>query len=217
MKAITAGWGFTCSIASDDNAYCWGYNYDGELGNNSDTNSLAPVAVDTSGVLSGKNIKLIDAGESATCAIASDDKVYCWGESYLLGNNSEEDSLVPVAVDTSGVLSGKTIKSVTVGQSQVCAIASDNQAYCWGLNSFGNLGNFSYDDSLVPVAVYTSGALSDKTVISISAGFDHTCVIASDNQAYCWGYDGYWQGGREFDPINLVPVAADKFTQLPPG
>ena len=97
-KQTSGGWSRSCAIASDDKAYCWGYNSEGNLGNNSTANSKVPVAVNTSGVLAGKTIKQISAGGTHTCAIASDDKAYCWGVGLALGNNSINNSLVPTHV-----------------------------------------------------------------------------------------------------------------------
>ncbi|OYW83945.1 hypothetical protein B7Z17_04860, partial [Candidatus Saccharibacteria bacterium 32-49-10] len=108
----------------------------------------------------------IAAGANHTCAIASDNQAYCWGDNSVgqLGNNSTTDSLTPVAVSTSGVLSGKTILSLSAGGDHTCAIASDNQAYCWGSNSSGQIGDNAIANRLVPTAVNTAGALSGKTI-----------------------------------------------------
>ena len=114
VKDIASTNNNNCMIASNGQAYCWGNNGDGQLGNNSTTQSLVPVAVDTSGVLSGKTILSISTRSNHTCAIASDNLAYCWGNnaSGQLGNNSTTPSLVPVAVDTSGVLAGKTMRAI---------------------------------------------------------------------------------------------------------
>jgi len=211
IKSVSVGLNHSCAIASDNQAYCWGYNNYGQLGNNSTTQSNVPVAVNTTGALNGKTIKSISAGWSATCAIASDDQAYCWGyDTYGgLGNNSTTRSLVPVAVDTTGVLSGKTIKSISAGQYFACVTASDDQAYCWGYDNYGQLGNNSVVQSLVPVAVDTTGLLSGKTVKSISTGYNHTCAIASDDRAYCWGYNPYGGLGNNTSTNSSVPVAVD--------
>ena len=209
IKSISAGWAYTCAIASDNNAYCWGENDDGALGNNSTTPSLVPVAVDTTGVLSGKTIKSIATGEYHTCAIASDNNIYCWGRNSAgqLGNNSTTDSHVPVAVNTAGVLSGKTIKSISIGYAYSCAVASDNNAYCWGHNAYGQLGNNSMTNSSVPVAVVATGVLSGKTIKSLSSGEWYTCAIASDDKAYCWGDNSYGELGNNSTTQSSVPVA----------
>ena len=155
VKSISAGTYHNCAIASNDQAYCWGDGVQGQLGRSSVTDSYIPVAVTTSGVLSGLTIKSINAGYYNSCAIASNDQAYCWGDGSQgqLGRNSVTDSTVPIAFDTTGVLSGLTIKSISTGYYHTCVIASNDQAYCWGYNLYGQLGNNSNIRSLVPVAV----------------------------------------------------------------
>ena len=208
IKQISTGFSHTCAIASDDKAYCWGSGSSGQLGNNSTTNSSIPVAVNTTGVLAGKTIKQISAGTSHTCAIASDDKAYCWGagSSGQLGNSSTTNSLIPVAVNTTGVLAGKTIKQISAYGFHTCAVASDNKAYCWGSGTSGQLGNNLYTNSSIPVAVNTTGVLAGKTIKQISNGSSHTCAIASDDKAYCWGSGSFGALGNNSAANSSVPV-----------
>ena len=151
----------------------------------------------------------ISAGGSHTCAIAPDNDAYCWGSgsSGKLGNSSTTNSSVPVAVSTTGVLAGKTIKQISAGGSHTCVIASDNKAYCWGSGSSGQLGNSSTTNSSVPVAVSTTGVLAGKTIKQISVGNSYTCAIASDNKAYCWGYNHRLQLGDNSTNNSSVPVS----------
>ena len=212
IKQISSGAYHTCVIASDDKVYCWGENSDGRLGNNSTANSSVPVAVNMSGVLAGKTIKQISSGHYHTCALASDDKVYCWGnnDDGGLGNGSTSTSLVPVAVNTTGVLAGKTIKYLSAGPAyHTCVIASDDKVYCWGKNKNGELGNGSIIDSNVPVAVNMSGVLAGKTIKQMSVGSYNTCVIASDDKVYCWGSNGYGQLGNNSTTDSSIPVAVN--------
>ncbi len=200
-----------CVIASDDKAYCWGWNSYGAIGNNSTTNALVPTAVDTTGVLSGKTIKSIAVGQYDTCAIASDDKAYCWGMNNAgqIGNNSTTQSLVPVAVDTTGYLNGKTVKSIGIGEYSACLIASDNLVYCWGDNGSGQLGNTNGSQRHSPYPVDTTGVLNGKTAISLSVGAEYACIVASDNNAYCWGRNDYGTLGNNSNTSSFVPVAVN--------
>src|SRR5680860_42190 len=216
-KQIASGGYHVCGIASDNLAYCWGLNDYGQLGNNSTTRSLVPVAVNTAGVLSGKTIKSIAAGLRHTCVIASDNLAYCWGYNGQgrLGNNSDVDSWVPVAVNMANgasALYGKTIKSISGGYQHTCAIASDNLAYCWGYNYEGEFGNNVNTQSLVPVAVNMANgvsALYGKTIKSIIAGGYHTCAIASDDLVYCWGWNNNGQVGNNSTTDSWVPVVVN--------
>lgn len=145
-SSISAGKNHTCAAAFG-RAYCWGANTNyGVLGNNSTAQANSYVAVNTSGALSGKDVTSISAtAEEYTCAVANS-QAFCWGADWAgtLGNDYDVAtplSRVPVAVNTSGVLSGKSITSIGIGWYHACAISGDGQVYCWGGESQGQLGN----------------------------------------------------------------------------
>lgn len=217
LKKIATGQNHACAIASDDKAYCWGHNEGGQLGIGTYMiqSSINPLPVDTTGVLAGKTIKQISVGPGHTCVIASDNKPYCWGNNYngQLGNGSAGASIEysPVAVDMTGVLAGKLIKQLNTEEYSSCVIASDNKVYCWG---FGYLGNgIDYPNTnqwaTSPVAVNWNGVLSGKTAKYLTTSTYVSCIIANDNKAYCWGYNGSGQLGDGTSNDSLVPVAVD--------
>ena len=196
-KHIIGGFGYVCAVALDGRVYCWGSNSNGKIGSGNTSSALVPSAVKISGALVGKVIKQIEPSSAGnhSCVIASDDKAYCWGHNGFgqLGNNNTVNSLTPVAVDTAGVLASKTIKQIASGGISSCVIASDDKAYCWGSNNFGQLGNGNLKNSSTPTPVSTTGVLAGKTIKQITAGNSYFCVIASDDKAYCWGVV---EGGR---------------------
>ena len=211
LTQITAGAFETCALDSAGAAYCWGGNGSGELGDGSLTDSSVPVAVDTSGVLAGKTLTQITTDFGTTCALDSAGAAYCWGANGDgdLGDGSLTDSSVPVAVDTSGVLAGKTLTQISVGVVSTCALDSAGAAYCWGDDSNGQLGDGSAADSSVPVAVDTGGVLAGKTLTQIAAGWGFTCALDSESAAYCWGNNANGQLGDGTVTDSSVPVAVD--------
>ena len=171
----SAGSDSSCAIVNGG-AWCWGYNVDGELGNNSTVNSHVPSQVH--GLTSG--VTAISVGDTFSCAIVNGG-AWCWGKNDLgqLGNNSTTNSLVPVQVQ--GLNSGVT--AISAGTRFACAIVN-GAAKCWGVADFGELGNNSTSESNVPVQVQglTSG------VQAISAGAYNTCAIVNGGDV-CWGDD----------------------------
>jgi len=227
LTQISALDGFTCALDTAGDAYCWGINSDGQLGNNSTNGSSVPVAVDTSGALAGQTLTQISAGLEHTCALASTGRVYCWGlnDSGQLGNNTTNDSSVPVAVDTSGVMAGQTLTQIAAGEDQLCALDSAGTVYCWGDNEDGQLGDDSTTSSSVPVAVDASGVMAGQTLTQIAAGQEYACALDSTGAAYCWGADGGGElGNSKFVnksvpvPVYVLGALADKtLTQISAG
>ena len=205
---ITGGTGHSCALLSDGTAACWGANHVGQLGIGSFTNATTPVAV-TGGALAGKTVIKITAGNNHTCALLSDGTAACWGDNHLgrLGIGATNNSYIPVAV-TGGALAGKTVTDISAGDLHTCAVLSDGTVACWGNNGNGQVGNGAiYSSLLSPVAV-TSGALTGKTVIKISAGDYHTCALLSDGTAACWGWNDSGQlGNGTTTNAQLTPVA----------
>ena len=94
--SISTGTFHTCAITTTGAAKCWGYNAQGQLGNNSAANSPTPVEV--AGLSSG--VSSISAGSYHTCAVTTGGAARCWGynNNGQLGNNSATNSSTPVDV-----------------------------------------------------------------------------------------------------------------------
>lgn len=210
---VAAGDSFSLALASDGTVYSWGENGAGKLGDGSGNDSDVPVAVTTAGTpMAGKTITQIAAGEETALALASDGTVYGWGDNFAsqLGNASNSDAPVPVAVTTAGTpMAGKTIKQVAVGDSYSLVLATDGTMYAWGDNSYGGLGDSSTNNTNVPVAVVVAGTpLAGKTVTQVAAGFGTSVALASDGTVYTWGLNDYGELGNGTTGSNSsVPVA----------
>src|SRR5207249_4654987 len=94
------------------------------------------------------------------------------------------------------------IATVDAGASHSCALRASGQAYCWGYNGNGRLGDGTTTRRLVPTPV--AGGL---TFASLSAGAVHTCGVATSGAAYCWGYNGDGELGDGTTTQQLVPNA----------
>jgi alpha-tubulin suppressor-like RCC1 family protein len=208
VTSITPGSIHSIALCSDGTLAAWGHGSSGELGNNSSANSLIPIAVSLSGALAGKSVVSASAGTRFSLALCSDGTVAAWGGgmSGQLGNNNAADSLVPVAVTTSGVLAGKTVVAISAGGSHSLALCSDGTLVAWGGNDQGQLGINSTTFSSVPVAVSTSGVLAGKSVVAISAGGSHSLALCSDGTIAAWGRNFDGQLGNASNANSLVPV-----------
>jgi len=107
--------------------------------------------------------------------------------------------------------------TVTAGADHACALTDGGDAFCWGSNDFGQLGNGSADANPRTVPGHVSGDVKFATVV---AGFRHTCGLARDGAAWCWGANDTAQlGDGTIKPsATPVPVATElRFKTIGPG
>ena len=146
-KAISAGYGHTCAVLSNDTVRCWGFNGSGRLGYGNTSSvgddelpgSVAPVDLGQ-----GRTATAIDAGEQHTCAVLDNGRVRCWGWNAFaqLGDgttNSVGDNEAPGSLDPVDVGPG-TATAVSAGDRHSCAQLGDGSVRCWGYGANGRLG-----------------------------------------------------------------------------
>lgn len=217
-----------CAIA-DDKVYCWGNNNQGSVGDGTTTNRLYPTKVaQQAGALLGKRVVgvsqdgiYVDDGTYSlphACALAtemdgSNGRVYCWGDNEYgqIGDGTTTNSSVPVPVraNPGDALFGKTIVGLEAGLYHTCVVADDDQAYCWGRNHTGQLGNNTFIGSTTPVAVsQLSGGLLGKTVVNIGGGSNRGCAITTEAHTYCWGRNTEGQIGDGTQTDRNIPTEA---------
>ena len=79
---------------------------------------------------------------------------------------------------------------IAAGDKHTCAIAVDNTIWCWGDNTYKQLGSSSFPDELSLLPVQTTALPGLRTAKRIVAGANHTCVLATDGTVWCWGQNG---------------------------
>lgn len=193
--------GFVCkALVLGTAAFSWGFNGDGQLGNGSTVSSNVPVAV-SSALVSAWT--LVSAGQYHMCGITSDAKGYCWGRNSAgqLGTGSSEGSDVPVQIHSDV---GANWTQLSAGYDHTCGIDSYGVGYCWGDNNYGQLGDGTAVNSIVPVTIKTDIPTQWKL---LSSGGFHTCGVTSDGKGFCWGDGGSGQLGTGAFANSLTPVA----------
>jgi alpha-tubulin suppressor-like RCC1 family protein len=193
---IAAGGHHSCVLTAAGGVKCWGNNSSGQLGDNSTAYRYAPG--DVTGLASG--VAAIAAGGAHTCALTTAGGVKCWGNNGngQLGDNTTTNRLVPVNV--SGLASGVT--AIAADGSHTCALTSAGGVKCWGGNGFGQLGDNTTTQRLVPTDV--SGLSSGAS--AIAAGGAHTCAITTAGGVKCWGYNGFGGLGDNTTTNRPAPV-----------
>ena len=224
IVSIAPGGSHSVALCSDGTIACWGTNYDGELGNNSNNPSVVPVPVDTSAssALHGKTVKAVAAGPSFSLALCTDGTVVGWGAAGYgqLGTTGQTDCLIPTAMYTGAgsALQGKTVVALGTGNQFSLMLCSDGTIAGTGFNFGGQLGTGAHQPTswLYPVkTLATAGsALFGKTVVSISTGLYHCMALCSDGSIAVWGSNGYGQLGDGGTGQQDTPVTVNATSGL---
>ena len=146
FRQVEPGNSHTCGVTTDNRAYCWGSDAEGELGDGPEARGkLRPVLV-----AGGYPFRRRDVGEYHTCAVTVDNRAFCWGYGHLgqLGNGKTLNRFTPRAVD-----GGLTFDRVSTGGDHTCGESVGNRVYCWGWNLYGELGDGTTTMRLKPVPV----------------------------------------------------------------
>lgn len=189
------------AIKGDGTLWAWGWNFDGQLGNGTTTNSATPVQVaGLSGVVAAA------AGEDFSLAVTADGTVWGWGYNGdgELGANPYQPA-TPVAVP--GV-AGAT--AVAAGASHALALLNDGTVWSWGDNSFGQLGHGTAGNaggSNAPAAVVGLGGAT-----GVAAGRFHSLAGKNDGTVWAWGQNSDGRLGNGTTADSAVPVQASGLT-----
>lgn len=142
----------------------------------------------------------VAAGQSHTCVLTTGGGVKCWGRNWTgqLGDGTTTDRSTPV--DVVGLDSN--VATLASGNDHTCALTTAGGVKCWGGNWGGQLGDGTTTQRSTPTSVF--GLASG--VISLAAGFYHTCAVTADGGAYCWGTNNDGQLGDGTTIHRTTPV-----------
>lgn len=206
-RAISAGWSHSCALVlAEGQAYCWGINQWGQLGDGTRTNSAGAVRVRQP---AGVQFVALDAGGENTCGLTAAGQAYCWGRNWstgAVGDGTFNDRSSPTKVLQPA---GVSFVSISVGLGYLCGLTASGQGYCWGRNHSGQLGTGKCcaSDSTPALVAQPPGVAFQ----SISPGESHTCAVTTSQRAYCWGLDSSGRLGTGTLPgLQRAPVAVQQ-------
>jgi alpha-tubulin suppressor-like RCC1 family protein len=198
FRSIAGGLMHTCGVTRDEEAFCWGWNSVGQLGDGSTTARFEPTRI--SGYL---DFASISAGLEYTCGTRKDGTAYCWGanEYGQLGRGYETE----YSETATPVSDRLVLTALTTGLAHTCGLSADSAAYCWGGNSIGQLGTGDSTSTSRPTVV--SG---DLQFTQLAAGFFHTCGVTAAGAAHCWGWNSEGQLGDGTTSDRPTPMAVSR-------
>jgi len=186
---VGLGAAHSCAVTTTGYVYCWGSNIHGQLGQGwSIEKTFKPLLV---GSLVDQ--KRIDSSRNSICALSISKSLRCWGagESGQLGSLDTGDLALPLG--SNSTLAKQPVEKFSVGDRSTCAKLDKTTVYCWGSNSFGQVGFLNVSsNTLTPFSVRQFDA---DLLTQIETGADFSCVLHGSNIS-CWGRNNLGQLGR---------------------
>ena len=198
---VAGGAQHSLALTTDGTVWAWGYNYHGQLGDGTTTQSAIPVPI--AGLSS---VIAIAAGDDHSVVLKSDGTVWAWGNNSQgrLGDGTTTQRSTAVQVsDLSGVV------EIAAGSDFTVAMKGDGTVWAWGDNSYGQLGDNTTTRRLTPVQV--SGL---TTAVDIAAGSEHALAVKADGTVVAWGYNIRGQLGNNTTTNAKVPVAVSNISSV---
>lgn len=194
----------TCAIMGDKTIKCWGRNNQGQLGLGFTSDFAYPTTVP--GIT---NVKQIALGANHTCILNTANQVFCWGansKGQIAQGTTVQFSAIPQQISS---LSGS--KKVSLGYEHSCAVTSNDKVKCWGLNTSGQLGIGSQQNTYIPTDAIN---FENDVVVAIDSGLgNYSCAKVLDGPLKCWGSNVRNQLGQASNvPFLSAPTALPYFS-----
>lgn len=193
-----SGSGF--AVKTDGTLWAWGYNNQGQLGQDNSVSTSSPVQVGTN-----TDWASVSCFINHTVATTTSGEIYSWGngQSGATGQNTVSDLLSPVQIG-----SDTDWGSISTGSNNSASVKTDGTLWTWGDNSpNGPLGIGTINDRSSPVQV---GALTNWA--SVSCGQDHMLAIKTDGTLWAWGNGGNGRTGLGTNGDTSSPVQVGALT-----
>jgi alpha-tubulin suppressor-like RCC1 family protein len=137
-------------------------------------------------------------GNVGSCALHTGGSVKCWGGIWSYetpGFRGDAPGEMGANLPFVNLGTGRTVKDLSVGTDQACAVLDNDRVKCWGSNAFGQLGLGDTRDRGLAVGDMGDGLPyvdlgTGRTARAVSAGDDMTCALLDNNTVKCWGLNG---------------------------
>ena len=217
---VSAGSRHSLALGSDGNAYAWGDNVNGQIGDGTTIQKTTPVKVGKpTGTPTDFTYTQVSAGQYHSLALGSDGNTYAWGynSSGQIGDGTTTDRNTPVKVGKpTDAPADLAYTQVSAGGFHSLALGSDGNAWAWGENGNSQLGDGTETRRTTPAKMgKPTDAPADFTYAQVSAGRFYSLAVGSDGNAYAWGKNVNGQIGDGTTSQKTTPVKVGKPTDAP--
>ncbi len=195
-------------IPSDSaTVWTWGANFMGQLGDGTTISRLTPLPL-----VGLDGVTAISTFMDGSIVLKSDGTVWDWGDGNVIGPRQVDglDNIIKIAGGWFHALALKNngtvwtwtpggtatqvpdlndVIAIAAGDGHSLAVKADHTVRAWGSNVYGELGDGTNTDRIIPVEI-----IGLDNVVAVAAGFDHSMALKSDGTVWTWGSNSLWGG-----------------------
>ena len=189
FEKVATGLDHSCGLTEQGEVQCWGGNELGQLGNGeqSPNEEVGAVHFDY-------EFDDLGAGNFITCGLTQDGEIVCWGHAFNFTG-------VPGAVfDDEAIVFDGEFESLHVGPGIVCGI-NGGELHCAGWDQEGWIAG----QPISPVQEMTRVDYGFD-VQDIAIGPAYVCMLDTDQDAHCLGYDAWGVLGDGSTVLHTAPM-----------
>lgn len=191
--AISGGATHALAMKANGEAWGWGLNSSGELGDQTKTGRNSPVLV-----VGGHSFIGIAAAYAFSLALKATGEVWSWGHNAYgqLGDQTRVGKSTPVLV-----VGSHSFVEISASGDYSLARKANGEVWAWGSNSSGQLGDGSATSASSPVLV-----VGAHSFVEISAGDSFVLARKANGEVWSWGWNGSGQLGDQTTTSRTSPV-----------
>ncbi len=177
-RLVRGGESHTCALDVEGPVRCWGDNTSGQLGDGTHSSQSLPAVVR---LPNGASAIGLATGAEHSCALLSDERVFCWGS-----NRDGQLGIMGVATSTNArEVPGVRATAIGAGDAHTCAVLESSAVLCWGRDTNGQLGTGGNQRGAPGRLTIIPGREDVRAVV---AGAAHSCALTRGGWIWCWGH-----------------------------
>jgi alpha-tubulin suppressor-like RCC1 family protein len=218
VRDIQLGVAHSAALTSENRVFVWGLNNQGQFADDQTVVSHVPRDITNSLNLSdNENIVKLSSGYYHLGALTSNNRLLVWGNNDYgqLGDGTQTKRFSPVDItENLNLLTDETIEHLSFDNDYSMILTSFGRVLAWGSNAYGQLGDGSENDSLLPKDITPFFQLEEgDKIIQLATGLIHAMALTQEGKLYTWGHNSTGQlGNNSFEDSYEPTLINQEFT-----